>query len=94
MQNNTSSGLLVHHNQCTQSFSSARVDCFVIVHVIVCVGVRVWVCVCVQVDIFTLGSCLYEIMTLNHLPPGKMSQPEYKSMLASGRRAQITPKVS
>ncbi len=44
-------------------------------------------------DIFTLGSCLYEMMTLHHLPPGTMSQPEYKNMLAMGKRPQITHKV-
>ena len=45
-------------------------------------------------DIFTLGSCLYEMMTLHHLPPRNMSQPEYKNMLVMGKRPQITPKVS
>ena len=47
-----------------------------------------------QVDIFTLGSCLYELMTLRCLPPDDISEMEYKHMLQSGKRPQFYRRVS
>ena len=46
-----------------------------------------------QVDIFALGSCLYELLTLRGLPPSDISEPEYKHMLQAGKRAQFYSKV-
>ena len=47
-----------------------------------------------QVDIFTLGSCLYEFMTLRCLPPDDISEIEYKHMLQSGKKPQFYRRVS
>ena len=46
-----------------------------------------------QVDIFTLGSCLYELMSLRGLPPIEINEAEYKHMLQTGNRAQFYAKV-
>ena len=45
-------------------------------------------------DIFTLGSCLYEMLTLSRLPPKGITEPEYRNMLISRKRPQISAKVS
>ena len=41
-----------------------------------------------QADIFSLGTCLYELMSLRPLPPDPkdMSDAEYKNMLKMGKR--------
>lgn len=46
-----------------------------------------------QVDIFYLGTCLYELMSLRPLPPADVSEAEYKNMLKMGKRASFSTKV-
>ena len=48
----------------------------------------------IQVDIFCLAICLYELLTLKGLPPEDFSEHEYRSKLASGWRPLFHSKVS
>eukprot|EP00731_Ephydatia_muelleri_P024118 Em0016g389a len=42
-----------------------------------------------KVDIFMLGTCLYEILSLRGLPPSNLSEMEYKNFILSGQRPQF-----
>ena len=46
-----------------------------------------------QADIFSLGTCLYELMSLRSLPPRDMTEAEYKNMLMMGKRAGFSTMV-
>ena len=55
-----------------------------------------WSLLCIylgQVDIFYLGTCLYELMSLRPLPPADISEAEYRNMLKMGKRASFSTKV-
>jgi hypothetical protein len=45
-----------------------------------------------KADIFYLGTCLYELMSLRPLPPTDISEAEYKNMLKMGKRAGFSTK--
>ena len=47
----------------------------------------------VQIDIFYLGTCLYELMSLRPLPSDELSEAEYRNMLKMGKRAGFSTKV-
>ena len=46
-----------------------------------------------QADIFSLGTCLYELMSLRPLPPKDLSEGEYRNMLKIGKRPGFSTKV-
>ena len=46
-----------------------------------------------QVDIFTLGTALYELMTLRGLPSNDINEMEYRNMLQTGTRPRFSPNV-
>lgn len=56
-------------------------------------GYSTFVPLALQVDIFSLGTCLYELMSLRPLPPKDISEGEYKNMLKIGKRPGFSTKV-
>ena len=49
-------------------------------------------CCCTQVDIFSLGISLYEVVTLRKLPP-EGSLLDFNADIIAGRRPEFLPEV-
>ena len=48
----------------------------------------------VQVDIYSLGITLYELMTLEYLPPLDTNPQDFNSDIKDGRRPQFLDEVA